>query len=203
MSEKATYDKVKVLTQKQRNFCRAYVTKDDAAQAVFASYDTTDLPSAQQMGRHLLSQAAIRQYIASIRWDIESHMDGLPAYCTKKLMEAIDIGVERQQASSVAQCVDVLNKMYGYGRRIHTFNLAEHEGIDNKMKVVDDALAQGTINSFEYQVLIQRIRGGEGDQVIGDMQKELKALEAKQEKMTKAPGRCERAEKPKKQAIPV
>lgn len=202
MPEKGTYDKIKVLTQKQRRFCRAYVTKDDQVEAVLDSYDTTDREDAARMGRHLLTQPAIRQYIASIRWDIETHMEGLPAYCTKKLKEAIAIGLERQQASAVAQCVDVLNKMYGYGRRIHTFNLAEHEGIDEKMRVVDDALAQGTINSFEYQVLIQRIRGGEGDQVIGDMQKELKALEAKQEKMTKAPGRCERADKPKA-PIPV
>ena len=203
MSEKATYDKVKILTQKQRNFCRAYVVKDDGVEAVLASYDTTDAESASRMARHLLSQPAIRQYIASIRWDIESKMDGMPAYCTEKLMQGIEIAVERGQASAMAQCIDVLNKMYGYGRRVHQFNLAEHEGIDDKMKVVDDALAQGHINSFEYQVLIQRIRGGEGDQVIGDMQKELKALEARQEKMTKAPGRCERAEKPKKAPIPV
>jgi phage terminase small subunit len=202
MSEKATFDKVKVLTQKQRNFCRAYVIKDDKLEAVLASYDTTDRKSADRMGRHLLEQAAIRQYIGSIRWDIETKMEGLPAYCIKQLMEGIEIAKDRQQASALAQCVDVLNKMQGYGRRVHPFNLAEHDGIEAKLKVVDDAYAQGKITSFELQVLVQRIRGGESDQVMGDMQKELKAMEARQEKMTKAPGRCERADT-KKTPIPV
>ena len=200
MSDTVTIDKVKILTSKQRKFCQEYVKKNDHVEAVLASYNANSREAASSIGRQLLENSAIRQYIASIRWDIESQMEGLPAYCSQKLIEAIGIGLEKQQPASVAACIDILNKMYGYGRRMHTFNLAEHEGIDEKMAVVDDALAQGSITSFEYQVLIQRIRGGEGDQVIGDMQKELKALEAKQEKMTKAPGRCERAEK---KPIPV
>ena len=200
MSDK-TQITVKVLTAKQRKFCHQYVIKNDHIEAALSSYDTTDRHHAAHIGRQLLDNPVILQFIDSIRWEIHSKMQGMPAYCVNKLMEAINIGLQKQQPASVAACVDILNKMYGYGRRVVPFNLAEHDTIDEKLAVVDDAMAQGYINSFEYQVYVQRIRGGDSDRLMGDMQREIKALAKKAEKMTKAPGRCEKAEAPKRRVV--
>lgn len=193
MSELNTFSKVKILTFRQKKFCQEYVKKDDHIEAVLASYNTTNRESASAMGRHLLEQSAIRQYIQSIRFDIQAGMENLPAWCAKKLMEAVDIGLKKQQPASVAACVDVLNKMYGYGRRVHSFDLSECETLAEKEQKINHYYANGQLNSFEYQILMTCAVKSDTAKVISDMQDKIQALEARAIKITKAPGRCEKA----------
>ena len=180
MKEKAKpKTKTALLSPMQKQFCREYVKlADDQTKAVCKVYNFKDKDQAVKWAKELLRDPRILTYIEYIRQEIESHMPDSISWMVDKAMQGVKIAIDKEQAASLAKCLEILDKMRGTGRRKNSLNLAHYDNLRDKLNAVYDAYADGELGTDQCAMLLNSVKNVEAEQLVEEVEK-MKAEFAK------------------------
>lgn len=105
-----------MLTQKQMNFCKAYIENGgNGTQAYLTAYDSNSPRSAGNEANRLLNQDDIQEYLAKLRKPIEKAVKrkiiNEREYKKKLIQERIEECVARGDDAAIARYIEIWNKM--------------------------------------------------------------------------------------------
>lgn len=105
------------LTQKQKNFCQAYLKLGNATAAYQEAYNSESITSATREGNRLLEREDIQIYLQKLREPAEKAITiRIISDREKKkqlIMERIERCMEKDDDTAIARYVEILNKMDG------------------------------------------------------------------------------------------
>ena len=133
-----------MLTQKQMNFCQAYIENGgNATDAYLAAYNWTGgRNGAQVEGSRLLDNEEVQAYLVKLRKPIEKavkrKMINEREYKKKLILERIEECVERGDDAAIARYLEIWNKMDGEYVNINK-DITDH---DAEIKNLDTATLQ-------------------------------------------------------------
>lgn len=174
-----------LLSPKMKQFCREYVKfGDDQTKAVLKVYDFKDKDQAVKRAKELLEDRRICTYIEYIRQEVENNMPDSVSWMVNKAVEAVEIGLQKGQAASVAKCLEVLDKMRGTGRRKNSLNLAHYDTLRDKLNAVYDAYADGELGTDQCAMLLNSVKNVEAEQLVEEVERMKEAFKNKEEANT-------------------
>lgn len=129
-----------MLTQKQMNFCKAYIENGgNGTQAYLTAYDSNSPRSAGNEANRLLNQDDIQEYLAKLRKPIEKAVKrkiiNEREYKKKLIQERIEECVARGDDAAIARYIEIWNKMDGEYININK-DITDH---DAEIKQLDTA----------------------------------------------------------------
>lgn len=129
-----------MLTQKQMNFCKAYIENGgNGTQAYLTAYDSNSPHSARIEACRLLDQENIQEYLAKLRKPIEKAVKrkilNEREYKKKLIQERIDECIARGDDAAIARYIEIWNKMDGEYVNINK-DITDH---DAEIKQLDTA----------------------------------------------------------------
>ena len=102
------------LTQKQINFCNAYVKTGSPLDAYLAAYKTENRNVASVEANRLLNKGEIQQYIDELMKPITYDAQINKFHQINFIKERINICINNNDENSIIKYTDMLNKIYGY-----------------------------------------------------------------------------------------
>ena len=132
-----------VLTQKQMNFCKAYIENGgNGTEAYLTAYDSNSPRAAGVEAYRLLEQEHIQAYLQKLRKPIEKAVKrkiiNEREYKKKLIQERIDECIERGDDAAIARYLEIWNKMDGEYVNINK-DITDH---DAEIKNLDTATLQ-------------------------------------------------------------
>ena len=132
-----------MLTQKQMNFCKAYIENGgNGTQAYMTAYDSNSPKSAVIEATRLLNREDIQAYLLQLRKPIERAVKrkiiNEREYKKKLIQERIDACIERGDDAGIARYIEIWNKMDGEYVNINK-DITDH---DAEIKNLDTATLQ-------------------------------------------------------------
>lgn len=129
-----------MLTQKQMNFCKAYIENGgNGTQAYLTAYDSNSPSAATIEACKLLGQSHIQEYLTKLRKPIEKAVKrkiiNEREYKKKLIQERIDECIERGDDAAIARYIEIWNKMDGEYVNINK-DITDH---DAEIKNLDTA----------------------------------------------------------------
>lgn len=129
-----------MLTQKQMNFCKAYIENGgNGTQAYLTAYDSNSPASATIEASRMLDREDIQEYLVKLRKPIEKAVKrkiiNEREYKKKLIQERIEECIERGDDAAIARYIEIWNKMDGEYVNINK-DITDH---DAEIKQLDTA----------------------------------------------------------------
>ena len=129
-----------MLTQKQMNFCKAYIENGgNGTQAYLTAYDSNSPSSATIEASRMLDREDIQEYLVKLRKPIEKAVKrkiiNEREYKKKLIQERIEECIERGDDAAIARYIEIWNKMDGEYVNINK-DITDH---DAEIKQLDTA----------------------------------------------------------------
>lgn len=129
-----------MLTQKQMNFCKAYIENGgNGTQAYLTAYDSNSPSSATIEASRMLDREDIQEYLTKLRKPIEKAVKrkiiNEREYKKKLIQERIEECIERGDDAAIARYIEIWNKMDGEYVNINK-DITDH---DAEIKQLDTA----------------------------------------------------------------
>ena len=102
------------LTQKQINFCNAYVKTGSPLDAYISAYNTDNRNVASVEANRLLNKGQVQNYIDKLMKPITYDAQINKIHQINFIKERINICINNNDESSIIKYTDMLNKIYGY-----------------------------------------------------------------------------------------